>query len=288
MLVMALSPNGGTVASASDDRTIRLWDVETGKVIAKWTGHTGAVWSMRWSVDGEYVVSGSSDGTARVWNVESGKTVLSLIKTGHKEVYAVIYSPDTLKIATGGSDQDAVKIWDAKTGGLLSTFAHNTPVWSLAWTSDQRKLLSGSADGLIRIFDTATLICITSLKGHKGGVSTISLFRSDRLLASASWDKTARLWNLDNNRPVGPPLRHGADVNCAAISTSEELLVTGCDDHNAYVWDVHTILRNTGLEDLLYIPYVSVNISVTIPYQQFHSCAIQWTRSGSMGYLLDL
>ena len=256
VLAVALSPNSEIVATASSDGTIRLWNVDTGKVIAKRTIHTGPVWSVCWSADGECVVSGSSDGTAGVWNVEGGRTALGQIRTGHKEVYAVIYSPDASQIATGGFNRDAVKIWDAKTGRLLSTIAHNTPVWSLAWTSDQRRLLSGSGGGLIRIFNTATLICheITRLVGHKGGISTISLFRSDRFLVSASWDKTARLWNLDTNRPVGPPLQHGDNLNRAAISTDGKLLVTGCDDDNAYVWDVHNILRDASLEDLL-VPF---------------------------------
>ncbi|OAX37489.1 WD40 repeat-like protein [Rhizopogon vinicolor AM-OR11-026] len=256
VLAMALSPNGKTVVAGSNDGTMRLWDIKTG-VVTKLTGHTKSVWSVYWSADGERVASGSNDGTVRVWGVSSGKTCLGPIKTGQKEVYAVVYSHDTSKIASGGFNQDAIKIWDANSGELLSTVKHNTPVWSLAWTSDQKKLISGSGDGFIRIFNTTTWQQTAVLEGHKGGISSISLFQSDRLLTSASWDRTARLWNLDTNLQIGPPLQHKANLNRAAISTDGKLLVTGCDDAIVYVWGIHTILKDTGLEDLLCIPRVN-------------------------------
>ena len=106
---IALSPNGKTVASGSFDGKVRLWDVEMKKLVAKWTGHTDATRSLCWSRDGERVVSGSNDTTIRVWDVESGDTVLGAIKTGHQYVSAVIYSPDTTKIATGGGNEDALQ-----------------------------------------------------------------------------------------------------------------------------------------------------------------------------------
>jgi WD40 repeat protein len=166
---MALSPNGKTVASGSRDGKVRLWDVGTEKVVTKWTGHTDAVMSLSWSVDGERVVSGSYDTTIRVWDVESGDTVLGPIKTGHQSVLAVIYSPDATKIATGGYNEDAVKIWDAKTGNLLATIKHDSQVRSLAWTSDQKKLITASYPS-IRIFDTATWQQIATLEGHKSPI----------------------------------------------------------------------------------------------------------------------
>jgi WD40 repeat protein len=262
MLSIALSPNGKTVASGSMDGTIRLWDVETEKVVARWTGHADVVSSLCWSVDGERVVSGSDDGTIRVWDVESGDTVLGPINTGHGYV---IYSPDTSKvnIATGGLHETALKIWDAKTGNLLSTIKHDHVVSSVAWTSDQKKLITGSYAS-IRIFDTATWQQIAILEGHTDTVLSLSLFQNDRLLASGG-DKTARLWNLDTNLPIGLPIQHEAVVRGASISADGALLVTGCDDKNAYVWDLHTTLKDAGLEDLLSIP--DVNTRTIVPSQ---------------------
>jgi len=148
---IALSPNGMTLASGSRDGTMKLWDIETKKAIAKWTGHTDWVNSVCWSADGKRVASGSDDGTMQMWNVENGETDLGPIKTGHEEVHAVAYSPDISKIATGGSYENAIKIWDARTGELLSTLGQDDTVWSLAWTSDQKKLIAGIQNGSIML-----------------------------------------------------------------------------------------------------------------------------------------
>ncbi|KAJ8591576.1 WD40 repeat-like protein [Rhizopogon salebrosus TDB-379] len=187
----------------------------------------------------------------RVWDVESGKIVLGPIQTGYGNVYATVYSPDTTKIATGGDSENGIKIWDATTGKLLSTVELFEAVWSLVWTSDQKKLISGSVLGPVRIFNTATWQQIAILQGHESPILTISLFRSDRFLGSASYDKTARLWDLDTNLPVGPPLQHKELVDGAAISADGKLLVAGCMDRNAYIWDIQTILTEAGIEDLL-------------------------------------
>ncbi|KAG2337920.1 WD40 repeat-like protein [Suillus weaverae] len=271
LLTISLSPNGKTVSSGSDDGAVRLWDVETRKAIAKWTGHTDVVSTLCWSPDGERLVSGSNDGAVRVWDIETSKTVLE-INTGHKWVNAVVYSPNNTKIATGGYYENAVKIWDSKKGKLLATLKHGSSyydeiVWSLAWTSDGKKLISGSSIGSIRIFDTATWKQITVIRGHESHVLAITLSRNGRLLASASIDKTARLWNLDMNLPVGPlwTLQHKDWVQCVALS-DDGVLVTSCRNKNVYTWDVHVILKEVELEDLLSTGtnIVSVNTSPTL------------------------
>jgi WD40 repeat protein len=245
---MVLSSNDKTVASGHDDGKVRLWDIETRKVIAKWIGHADLVGALCWSADGSQVASGSWDEDARVWDVKSGETVLT-IKTGHHWVNAVIYSPDATKIATGGDGENAIKIWDAKTGELFNTLEHDQPVWSLAWTSDGKKLISSSFP--IRIFDTTTWQQIAVLKGHTRAVHSISLSPSERFLASASYDRTARLWNLDTNLPIGPPLQHEGVLECAALSPDGKMLVTGGQSKNAYTWDIHAILEEAGIVNFI-------------------------------------
>jgi WD40 repeat protein len=247
---IALSPNGKIVASGSNSGIVRLWDVEIGNVIAKWTGHTDYVCSVCWSPNGERVVSGSWDGTARVWSVEARHSIpyLALLKTGHDRVFAVVYSPDGSKIATGGYNENAVKIWDTKSGELLFTVGRGHVVWSLAWTSDGKKLISVSAaTRSIGIFDTGTWQQTGTLQGANA-VCTIALSPNDRLLASTSHN-TARLWNLDTNLPVGLPFQHESSAYCAAFSADGTRLVTGCDE-NAYVWDVDAILKDADLDTI--------------------------------------
>ncbi|KAG2069224.1 WD40 repeat-like protein, partial [Suillus decipiens] len=132
---IALSPNGSTVASGSSDGTMKLWDVKTRKVIAKWKGHTWKALSVPvyWSANGERVASGSFDGTVRVWGVKRSETVLGSIKTKNMWVYAVVYLPNSTILATGGRE-DRLKIWDAKSGELLKTLKH------VHWLEVERQL----------------------------------------------------------------------------------------------------------------------------------------------------
>jgi WD40 repeat protein len=254
---IALSPDGKKVASGCGDGAVRLWDVDTGKVIAKW--HTGIAYCVCWSRDGGRVVSGAfRDRKARGWDVESGKTVLA-IETGFNDVYAVIYSPDTTMIATGGRGQEEyLLIWDAKTGKHLANLkGHTATVACLTWTADGKTLISGSWDYSIRTWNTTTWHQIAVVTGHTSHVFGIAISPNGRILASASWDNTARLWNFETGQPIGSPLQHADPVRCTSFSPDGKLLATGCSDNNAYMWDVSAIVKEAGLGELLLNPNVS-------------------------------
>ncbi|KAG2757702.1 WD40 repeat-like protein, partial [Suillus brevipes Sb2] len=259
---IALSPDGKKVVSGSDDGAVRLWDIDTCKVITNWTGHTREVVSVCWSRDGRKVLSGSGDGTARQWNVESGETILEPIKTGHIYVFALVYSPDMTLIAAGGCGcvgpephEFLVKIWDAKTGELVTTLkGHTHDVFCLAWTKDGKMLISGSWDHSIRTWNTTNWQQTAVLDEHTDLVYAIAISPNGRTLASASYDKTARLWSLDNGQPISSPIQHAEQVNCVSFSAGGKRLATGCRDKNAYSWDVAAIVKEAGLDDLLSDP----------------------------------
>ncbi|KAG2031784.1 WD40-repeat-containing domain protein [Suillus americanus] len=244
---------------------MRLWDIDTCTIIAKWAGHTNYVISVCWSRDGRNVLSGSSDGTARQWDVESGETTLFLeqIVTGHNHVYAAVYSPDTTLIATGGYDgpqtgetvESSIKVWDAKTGEVVTTLkGHTDALRCLAWTKDGKTLISGSFDNSIRTWNTKTWKQTAVLLGHTSAVYAIAISPNDRILASASSGHTAQLWNLDNGQPISSTLQHPDQVTCISFSVDGKRLATGGFDKNVYTWDVAAIVREAGLEDLLSDP----------------------------------
>lgn len=252
----ALSPNGTTVASGSTDGAVRLWDVDKGKVIKKWTGHTKLVWSVCWSPDGGRVASGSMDHTFRVWDVKSGDAILGPIQATSNMPVSICYSPDGTMVATNGL---RLNIWDAHTGELLKTIEGK--VWRMAWTSINKKTLLSIMDGGIRKLDTTTWTKTAFLKGHKR-LDKILLSENERILASVSHENTARLWNLENGQLIGPPLHHEKAVKDMAFSADGKLLTTGCEDGYIYTWDISAIITEAGLHNLLSDKMNVVNKSV--------------------------
>ena len=123
---VAVTPDGRYVVSGSDDKTVRVWDWQSGKEVRRLTGHERGVMSVAVTPDGRYVVSGSHDGTVRVWDWQSGKEVRRL--TGHQGVvYSVAVTPDGRYVVSGSKDT-TVRVWSL--GDLYGTAGGQRPVAS--------------------------------------------------------------------------------------------------------------------------------------------------------------
>ncbi|KAG2051102.1 WD40 repeat-like protein [Suillus hirtellus] len=261
---IALSPDGKTLVSRSLDgavTAVKLWSIDTGKVIKTLTGHTDTV-PMCWSPDGGQVlgISARSSRTAegsqtfRVWDVKSGETIVGPIKAGGF-LHTVCYSPDGKVIATAGDD--GLKIWDASTGKLLKTLQCH--FWCLAWTLNGKILTTWGRQPVplgkfqMMKFDTATWAvldvpedlvdsCINSVLPSPDGrfFATISVL-----------NRTAQLWNIETNQPIGTPLHHEHRVYYGTFSADGKFLFTNCQDNHIYIWDVSAIFKEADLSDIV-------------------------------------
>ena len=131
------------LASGSEDKTAKLWDAESRKLLGSLSGHAGWVSSVAWSPDGNRLASGNWDKTVKHWDAESGKLLGSL--SGHNGgVYSVAWSPDGKRLASGSEDK-TVKLWDAESGKSLGSLSgHEGWVSSVAWSPDGNRLASAA------------------------------------------------------------------------------------------------------------------------------------------------
>jgi WD40 repeat protein len=142
---VAVSPDGRRIVSASPDKTVAVWDLESGTRIHQLIGHQSVVNSVVVSPDGRRIVSGSWDRTVAVWDLESGARIHHLI--GHQGwVNSVAVSPDGRRIVSA-SDDKTVAVWDFESGTRLATLALDGSILSVAWHRDGRLILAGDSAG---------------------------------------------------------------------------------------------------------------------------------------------
>ena len=153
VLCISYSPNGRQVISGSSDRTIRIWDTETGSVIGEpLQGHTASVWSVAYSPDGRHIISGSFDKTIRIWDAETGAAVGNPLEGHTDTVWSVAYSPDGRHIISGSEDK-TIRIWIAESGAAVGSppQGETASVVSVAYTPDPQNIVSGSDHNTIRV-----------------------------------------------------------------------------------------------------------------------------------------
>jgi WD40 repeat protein len=201
---ITFSPDGRWLASGVDDKTIRLWDVATGRMIRDLTGLRRSVMYAAFSPDGRWLASGDDDKNIRIWDAPTGQEIRLL--SGHKKViYAVAFSPDGRWLASASADK-TVKLWDVAAGREVHTLTgHANIVTSLAFSPDGRWLATGSWDKTIKIWDVQTGLEVQTLVGHDHSIYSIAFDSSGGWLASGSEDGKINLWrssgSADQTRP---------------------------------------------------------------------------------------
>jgi WD40 repeat protein len=200
VFAVAFSPDSKKVAAAGADRAIRIWEVETGKLLATIEDHADWILDITFSPDGKRLASASRDKTAKVFDVEKKESIVTF--PGHAEtVYCVSFTPDGKQVTTGGGDNQ-IRIWNPDDDGkqVSNMGGFGGAVFRLQYHPEGKQLVACSADKTVRIFNGTSLR--STLQGHADWVYSVAISRDGKSIASGSWDGEVRLWNFADGKPT--------------------------------------------------------------------------------------
>jgi WD40 repeat protein/tetratricopeptide (TPR) repeat protein len=247
VLDVSVSPDGNSVASASADKTVKLWSKE-GKLL-KTFKHPDTVTSVSFSPDGKTIATGSADRTIRIWQVDNDQSAIATLSGHTDSVTSVSFSPDGKTLASASHD-NTVKIWNLTSKKLLQTLTgHKDWVLGLSFSPDGKTIASASADKTIKLWNREGktqkfAINPKTLTKHSDIVYSVKFSPNGEQIVSASADTTAQIWNR-NGKEIKTLKGHNDQVISASFSRDGAKIVTGSADDTVKVWSPSGTLLST-------------------------------------------
>jgi WD40 repeat protein len=273
---VAVFADGRKVVSGSWDKTVKIWDAESGEELLT-IGHIDRVFAVAVFADGKRVVSASGELDAppvrcvvKIWDAESGAELCTM--SGHSElVRAVAVFADGKRVVSGSNDR-TVKIWDAESGAELCTMSgHSDWVDKVAVSADGRKVMSGSSDKTVKIWDAESGAELCTMTGHVAnggsmwdygcGMNAVAVFADSTKVVSGSGicgDLTVKVWDMESGQLIWSTEIAGFDsVNDGA--TSVEAVVVSADGSGIVSADTTTASTLVAPSFTLSNPAISVD-----------------------------
>jgi len=247
---VAISSDCRLIASGSQDNTIRLWDAQTGAVVGEpLRAHTGPVNAVAFMHNVQWIVSGSDDRTVRIWSVATAELSDVGPLLCNAAANAVAIAPNELVIAAGDS-MGWIHFWHAESGSpARESFQANTSdIYSIAFSSDGTRVVSGTMDSAVRVWDVGTGQTL-SLQGHTDSVRSVAFSNDGQFIASGSEDKTVRVWDAATRMPILALRGHTDSVTSVAFISNGQSIASCSDDTTIRVWNVNAAKSISSASD---------------------------------------
>ena len=234
---LAFSANGEFLATASEDRRVRVWDVKNRKESRAFSGHALGTQAVAFSPDGRLLASGGYDRKIKLWDLVQGSEAATL--AGHTDfVGALVFGHDGKLLFSGGND-GTIRVWSTSKGTLLRTMVgHGAGVTALALSPDGRELASASMDHSVRLWDADTGGERGKLLGHADWVEAVVYSPDGKRIATGSWDYLSKVWDALTGREILSLPGHHSEVMSVAFSPDGSKLVSAGNDAVLRVWEL--------------------------------------------------
>lgn len=241
------SLDGGQVVTASRDGTAQVWNAQNGQLIVALPHDDTVASSAVYSPDGGMIITGAWDRKIRMWNASSYELVREFFAHSH-DITSIAPSPDGATLAVAAETGD-IWLWSMAGQPTSVLRGHTDWVRSIVWSQDGNRLVSGSDDDSIRLWDTSSFAPVGFFRGHEDWVRKIAISPDGSLLASASDDRTVRIWDLRQGSAAVQLLTgHEGEVSGLSFSPDGRSLISVAKDRElARAWDLES-----GLQTLTY------------------------------------